>query len=164
MAVMTGFLDSVEIAPDDPAAPDAALLLRAHAEHAEAHSPPGACHYLDADALAQPDVTFFTARAGGLLMGCAALKALPGAEGEIKSMHVARSARERGIGRALLERLISEAGARGWSRLSLETGASDGFAASRALYLACGFRMSGPFAGYAENDFSVFMTRTLQPR
>ncbi len=161
---MADFLDSVEIAPGDPGSPDAALLLRAHAEHAEAHSPPGKCHYLGPDALKNPDVTFYTARAGGLLMGCAALKALPGAEGEIKSMHVARAARERGIGRALLERLIEDARARGWSRLNLETGASQGFAASRALYLACGFRIGGAFAGYAENGFSVFMTRTLQTR
>lgn len=146
-------------------APVAALLAR-HAAHAEANSPPGSCHYFDAGRLTRSDITLWTARADGAVLGCVALQERPGRspderEGELKSLHVAEAARGRGIGRVLVETVLSAARARGLARVRLETGGSPGFAASRALYAATGFTVCGPFADYADNGFSVFMVRAL---
>ncbi|MEO1275136.1 MAG: GNAT family N-acetyltransferase [Pseudomonadota bacterium] len=63
------------------------------------------------------------------------LSALGAAEaGEIKSMHTAAEARGRGIGAALLSHILSEARARGYTALYLETGSNEGYAAARALH------------------------------
>ena len=59
------------------------------------------------------------------------------------------------------EAQLAEAQSRGYARLSLETGAEPAFAPARALYQRFGFALCAPFAGYAEDPNSVFMTRTL---
>jgi putative acetyltransferase len=45
--------------------------------------------------------------------------------------------------------------------LSLETGAMDYFAPAHSLYGRFGFARCAPFASYAEDPNSVFMTREL---
>jgi len=64
-------------------------------------------------------------------------------------------------GRAVLEHLLGVARARGYSRVSLETGATEDFAPAHRLYLAYGFVDCGPFADYREDPFSRFMTLEL---
>jgi putative acetyltransferase len=49
----------------------------------------------------------------------------------------------------------------GFSRLSLETGATDPFRSARRLYEKFGFGYCGPFADYRLDPLSVFMTRAL---
>lgn len=73
-------------------------------------------------------------------------------------MHTAESARRKGVGSAILRRIIAAARARGMSRLSLETGSWPYFAPARALYAAHGFVECEPFAGYGPDPNSVFMT------
>jgi len=53
------------------------------------------------------------------------------------------------------------AGARGYQRVSLETGAMDAFAPARALYLKAGFTPCAPFGQYTVNPYSVCMTLAL---
>ena len=149
------------IAEDDPLAEDAQALLEAHGAFATANSPPDTCHFLDPQSLAGPDMTFFTARENGALLGCVALKTLGEGRGEIKSMHVSAASRGRGVARALLEALIEAARARGLTWLGLETGRSDGFAPSRALYAAAGFGPCPPFGAYQCGTFSYCMSREL---
>jgi putative acetyltransferase len=124
-------------------------------------SPPEACHVLPIDGLRDPDVTFWSAREDGLLMGVGALKALGPEHGEVKSMRTAPAALGRGVGRAILHHIIAEARSRGYRRLSLETGSTEPFAAAVRLYESEGFVPSGPFAGYRETPFTRFFTRLL---
>lgn len=148
---------------DNLTRPEVAALLEAHLEVMRAVSPPGSVHALDLDALRAPEVTFWTVRVGGELLGCGALKELDPAHGEIKSMHTAAAARGRGVARLLLEHIVAEARWRGYRRLSLETGSTPDFAAAHALYRGFGFAECGPFADYAPDPFSLFMTLELAP-
>ena len=154
---MTGFVVAVE----DPRAVDVRALLEAHLAFAREHSPPEDVHALDVDGLTANDVSFFSIRQEGRLLGVGALKALDGAHAEIKSMHTAAAARDRGVGRAMLGHLLVLARERGCTRVSLETGTMAAFAPARALYASAGFEMREPFAGYWDSPHSVCMTLDL---
>lgn len=153
--------DALEIRRDDLGGPEIAAFLAAHLADMRATSPPESTHALDLDALRRPDVRFWSARLDGRLVGCAALRSLDAAHGEIKSMRVDPAVRGRGIGAALLRHLLAEARTAGFERLSLETGAMDFFAPARALYARHGFVECRPFGDYREDPNSVFMTRRL---
>ena len=77
-------------------------------------------------------------------------------------MHTAEEARGRGIGRAMLDHLIGVARERGFSRVSLETGSMAYFAPARTLYQRHGFQECEPFAAYAPDRNSIFMTLDLR--
>ena len=59
--------------------------------------------------------------------------------------------------------MVTEARARGYERLSLETGAQPPFDAARRLYASAGFTVCGPFGDYREDPNSVFMQLRLAP-
>lgn len=141
--------------------PDVRELLALHFAEMRADSPPEACHVLPIDQLADPAIRFFSLREHGALLGVGALKTLDPGHGEIKSMRTAQAALGRGVGRALLDRLIAEAVAAGMSRLSLETGNSRLFDAANRLYLAAGFERCTPFGGYCDTPFTYFYTRAI---
>ena len=149
------------IAADDPRAPDVTALLQRHLEFAHETTPAEFVFALDVDGLADPAVTFCSARRGGELLGVGALKELDASHGELKSMHTAAVARGQGIGAAVVEHLVELARRRGYDRVSLETGSQDAFAPARALYARTGFVVCGPFADYPDSPTSVFMTRPL---
>jgi putative acetyltransferase len=115
----------------------------------------------DADALAAPHVSFFTATSGGHLVGCGALAQLDDERGEIKSMHVREAARGQGIAGALLARVEEHAKGLGLRTLWLETGVTEHFAAAQALYRAHGYEACGPFGSYADNGHSAFFAKSL---
>ncbi len=149
------------IRQDDLKGPEIAALLRAHLDHAAAHSPPASIHALDLDRLRAPEITFWSVWEGGDLVGCGALKELAADHGEIKSMHTARAHRGKGVAARLVAHILEVARARGYRRVSLETGTMDGFAPARALYSRFGFRVCPPFAQYREDPNSVCMTLVL---
>lgn len=151
----------MEIALDDPLASDVRALLEEHLADMIATSPPESVHALDPHTLAGPGMSFFTARDGGVLLGCGALKRLTDRHGEIKSMRTAAAARGRGVASAMLTRLLQEAASRGWTRLSLETGVEDYFAPARRLYERHGFERCAPFADYTDDPNSVYYTRVV---
>ena len=148
---------------DDPRSPDVRALLDRHLAFALETSPPEHAFALDVDGLLDPAISFYSCRLSGELLGIGALKELDPAHGEIKSMHTAAAARGRGVGRAMLTRLLSVARARGYARVSLETGTMAEFAAARALYASAGFVFCPPFADYAASPDNCFMTVTLTP-
>jgi putative acetyltransferase len=154
----------MQIRVDDLQGADIGELLRTHLENSRRWSPPESIHALDLDALRSPEVTFFTAWDGPTLLGCGALRELDALHGEVKSMHTAARHRRRGVAAAILEHLIDEACARGYRRLSLETGSMDAYAPARALYAHFGFAICGPFAQYVADRNSAFMTRELAAR
>lgn len=151
----------MDIRIDDLRGPEIKALLEEHLRHMHELSPPESVHALDLDKLRQPDITFWTIWDGEQLMGCGALKQLSDTEGELKSMRTPEARRGHGAARAILNHIIETARARGLSRLSLETGSQPGFEPARRLYASAGFEVCGPFADYAEDPFSVFMTRVL---
>ncbi|WNG62982.1 GNAT family N-acetyltransferase [Archangium gephyra] len=140
--------------------PTRALIAR-HLSGMHANSPPESVHAFDIDKLRQPGVTFWSAWYGEEIAGCGALKHLDASRGELKSMRVADAFLGRGVGRAMLEHLIAEARKRGMRNLWLETGSSAAFIPALRLYESAGFVRCGPFDGYTDDPFSVFMTREL---
>jgi putative acetyltransferase len=149
------------ISVDDPRAHDVRQLLAAHLAFAHEHSPPEDVHALDVGDLLDPSVTFFSYRLEGRLLGVGALKRLDSFHAELKSMHTDVRARRRGVGRAMVDHLISAARARGFRRLSLETGTMSAFEPARALYAGVGFVPCGPFGTYIPSPNSTFMTLWL---
>ncbi len=154
---------AVDISVDDPRSPDVLALLAEHLRDMFASSPPESVHALDPDALAQPSITFWTARdaATGALLGCGALKQHGPAMGELKSMRTSEAARGHGVATALLGVIVAECRARGIRELNLETGTQDYFEPARRLYAKNGFRERGPFADYADDPNSAYFTMTL---
>ena len=145
---------------DDLSHPAVHALLSEHLANMYELSPPESVFALDLSKLKSPDITFWTAWDGELLLGCA-LKALSSTHGEIKSMRTPAKLRGRGAGRAVLERIVDTARARGYTLLSLETGTHPAFGAAQQLYRRAGFQECGPFAGYKEDPHSLFMELRL---
>ncbi len=154
-------MPTLEIAAEDPRAPDVLALLDTHLAFAHATTPPEAVHALEHAALSEPHVTFFTARRGARLLGVSALRELGPAHAEVKSMHVAAAARGQGVGRAMLNHLLEVARGRAYRRLSLETGSGEDFAPARALYAQAGFEHCEAFGEYPASEHSSFMTLEL---
>jgi putative acetyltransferase len=151
----------VHIEVDDPTRADVLELLTEHLADMYATSPPESVHALDPAALTAPAITFWTARLDGALLGCGALKELEPSHGEIKSMRTGHAARGRGVATAILGHILRTAAARGYRRLSLETGSQEFFVPARRLYQRHGFAECPAFGDYAPDDNSVFMTRTV---
>jgi putative acetyltransferase len=151
----------MEIRVDDLRGPAVRALLEDHLAEMHRHSPPESVHALDLDGLRKPGITFWTAWAGGALMGCGALKELERTHGEVKTMRTAPEHRRQGVAKAMLAHILAEAERRRYHRLSLETGSMDAFRPARELYESFGFSYCPPFGDYAEDPNSVFLTRVL---
>ena len=139
---------------DDLTGPEIRALLEAHLRNMRSISPPESVHALDLDALRRPEISFWTVWSGPELMGCGALKELDPRHGEIKSMRTAGAHRRKGVAQAVLQHILDVAAARGYRRLSLETGAQDAFEPARRLYARFGFSFCPPFGSYAEDPNS----------
>ena len=146
---------------DDLSRPAVHALLNEHLQHMHTLSPADSVHALDLERLRKPEITFWTAWDGPLLLGCGALKELDATHGEVKSMRTPAALRRRGAARAILAHMIEVARSRGYARLSLETGSTDDFMPAQKLYEQFGFGLCGPFAHYVEDPYSVFMTLRL---
>ena len=151
----------IDIRTDDLAAEATRTLIARHLHGMHDSSPPESVHALDADGLRHPAITFWSAWIDGELAGIGALKEIDAERGELKSMRVDDRFLGLGVGRAILRRIVAEARARGLTSLWLETGATEDFVPALRLYASEGFVPCGPFEGYAEDPFSVFMTRAL---
>lgn len=150
-----------DITLDDPRADDVRRLLERHVAFALAQTPPEDSHALDADALVEPGVTFFSYRRNGELLAVGALKTLDPDHAEVKSMHTVEAARGQGIGRAMVDHLVAIARERGFRRVSLETGTGPVFAPARSLYAGAGFVPCEPFGDYRRTDNNFYMTMSL---
>jgi putative acetyltransferase len=152
----------MKILPGDLDDPRVRSLLEHHLATARAATAPGSHHALDVEGLKAPDISFWTAWDGEVLLGTGALKRLSSDHGEVKSMHTAEACRRNGVARAMLLYLIDAARSLGMSRLSLETGSWAYFEPARALYRSVGFVECAPFGEYARDPNSVFMSLDLR--
>ena len=151
----------MEIIVDDLSGPEIAAFLEEHVNEMKSVTPPESKHALDLEGLRKPEITFWTVWDGGVLIACGALKELDATHGEIKSMRTAASQRGKGVASRLLQHILDEARARGYRRVSLETGAFPFFEPARSLYAGFGFTRCPPFSTYEEDPNSVFMTLML---
>ena len=150
-----------QIRLDDLTGPEPTALLQLHLDEMHQWSPPESVHAMPIERLRAPDVTFYSAWHGDSLAACGALKQIDPAHGELKSMRAHPDYRGRGAGKAILTHLLAEARARGYTRVSLETGRPAQFLPARRLYESHGFAECPPFGSYAADPFSICMTRVL---
>jgi putative acetyltransferase len=143
---------------ESPRAVGVAELIAALDGYLSALYPPSSNHFLDLDQLARPDIRFFVARRDGAPLACGALRVAAG-YGEVKRMYVAPSARGEGLGRAILQRIESEAARAGLGVMRLETGIHQ--AEALALYRSAGYVDCGPFGEYQCDPLSLFMEKRL---
>jgi putative acetyltransferase len=151
----------LRIRVDDLSGENTRALIAFHLSGMHDTSPPESVHALDIEGLRDPSITFWSAWIDGDLAGIGALKTIDAERGELKSMRVDDRFRGSGVGRALLHHIVDVARARGMKSLWLETGSPDEFVPAQRLYESEGFVRCGPFEGYTDDPFSVFMTRTL---
>ena len=151
----------LSFARESPVAPDLARLMARHTADMHADTPPESIHMMDATQLAVDDVSFYVLRQYGEPIGMGAFKRFAPDHAEIKSMHVLAEYRGLGLSQLILDKLLSEAGAVGIQRLSLETGSQPMFEPARKLYRRAGFAECPPFGAYGPDPNSVFMTRPL---
>ncbi len=151
----------MDIRPGDPTDPRVLALLQDHLVNMRRNSPPARVHALAPEALSSPDITFWCGWSDGVLAGCGALKELSNHHGEIKSMMTSLHCLRQGVASTMLRYIITEATARGYRRLSLETGSGKTFVPAQRLYCKQGFEYCGPFAQYVDDGFAVFMTKEL---
>jgi putative acetyltransferase len=150
-----------EIREDDLSGKDTRALLRLHLEGMHANSPPGTVFALDLSGLQDPQVTVWTVRWGQQVVGVGALKALGHHCGELKSMRTHPDHLRQGVAALLLDNMIAQARARGWNRLSLETGSGTAFDPALALYRSRGFVDGEAFSDYERSPFNQFLHLSL---
>lgn len=146
---------------DDLSRPEVIALVEHHLRSMHEISPPDQVFALDLSGLRHPSVSFWTVWDGDDLLGMGGLKHLDDTHGEIKSMRTAPAALRRGAAKAMLAHIVREAKARGYRRLSLETGSNAPFAPAWAMYDRAGFVPCGPFAGYTDTSFSRYFALDL---
>jgi putative acetyltransferase len=109
--------------------------------------PPEQRHGIPIERLFEPHVHFYVARLDGAAVGCGAF-ALSGDHAEVKRMFTKPALRGRGVARALLSHIESDARQAGFAMLQLETGIFQPEAIR--LYEAYGFRRCEAFGPYRD--------------
>ena len=92
---------------------DIQALISIHKAFCETVSPPEACYAVTTRTPELAGYRYWLASEDGAPLGCIALKRLDATHGEVKTMHVLKAARGKGVGRALVDRLAREASAAG---------------------------------------------------
>ncbi|WP_298918009.1 GNAT family N-acetyltransferase [uncultured Algimonas sp.] len=139
-------------------------LTAVHETFCAAHTPTGSGHALSAEKPDRADEqgpVFWLALQDDRPVGCIGLRTLSEGRAELKTLHVLEEARGGGIAAQLLQHCVAAARADGVQHLLLETGRSDGFAASQRFYARHGFAACEPYGPYVGDPFSYCMARLL---
>ncbi|MBP6014989.1 MAG: GNAT family N-acetyltransferase [Alphaproteobacteria bacterium] len=120
-------------------------------------------HGFSIDRVFATGLLFFLAKLDGQAVGCGGI-AFDDGYAELKRMYVRPTARGRGVAQAVLERLEAEAKAKGYKRLTLETG--DVQHAAIKVYERAGFAVCAPFGEYLALpphtiERSIFMAKAI---
>ncbi|WP_214481948.1 GNAT family N-acetyltransferase [Bacillus sp. SM2101] len=151
----------MDIKLDDLTGTEITSLIEEHVHNMGIHYPDDINYGFNIEDLKKPEITFWSAWEQNELVGCGALIELDSQHGELKSMKKVPSHLRKGVAKQILEHIIEEAKKRGYTRLSLGTGAMEAFEAARKLYENYGFEYCKPFSDYEEDPYSVFMTKEL---
>lgn len=151
----------LRIADCDPGHPDTARLIARSDALMSALYPAESNHFDGPDTLRQANVRFVAAWAGERVVGCGAVKCLPGppAYGEIKRVFVDEAVRGRGIARAIMAVLEASLLDHGIALVRLETGIHQPEAIG--LYRRLGYVERPPFGDYRPDPLSLFMEKRL---
>jgi len=137
------------------------LIGALNAELSALYPEPGVTHFtLTEEDVAPGNGIFLVARIGEEALGCGALRRWNEREAELKRMYVAKEARGRGVGRALLEGLEAEARRLGVTRMVLETGIRQ--TAAEKLYRRAGYDVVPNFPQY-QTSIALCMAKELAP-
>lgn len=137
-------------------------LLALHRAESRATTPAHNAHSLDSAALsASSQISFYSAWDGDTLLGIGALRELDPSHGELKSMRTVPAHLRKGVSTAILDHILAVARARGYRRLSLETGTAPMFGPANTMYESRGFIDCPPFAGYPPSPHNRFMSIVL---
>ena len=149
----------MRIAIERPDQPDVLQLIEALDAYQIPLYPLESHHGIDINALRAPNVLFAVVRDDEQqALACGAIVLGP-EYAELKRMFVRPEHRGKGIARALLAYLESEAAARNCNTFVLETGIRQPEALS--LYTKAGYVRCDPFGGYVHDPFSVFMRKVI---
>lgn len=121
-----------------------ALITELEAELSEGFEPHQQ-HGLSIDKIFQPHINFYIARVDGVALGCGGV-AFDEGFAELKRMFVRPAARGKGVAQAVLAQLERDARAKGYTRLTLETG--DTLGPAQRLYERAGFVRCEAFGHY----------------
>jgi putative acetyltransferase len=146
---------------EDPLTEDVRALLQRHLDFCRQVTPAEHSYALNVEKLRTPEITVFTTREQGVLLGVGALKVFEPGHGELKSMHTSAESRGKGVGRAMVNHILERAKEMGLTRVSLETGTHPPFAPARELYAKCGFVPCEAFGDYTLSEYNTCMTKAL---
>ena len=142
-----------EVAPD---AEDAVQLIGELDAHLMAHPYPAQSrHAFSIDKLLRERVVFFITHYEGHLAGCGGIKLFGAEYGEVKRMYVRPEFRGKGLGKAMLNRLVDHARSKDVDLLRLETGIYE--VEAIGLYERFGFQRRGPFGEYVDDPMTVYL-------
>ncbi|MBT9490065.1 MAG: GNAT family N-acetyltransferase [Rubrivivax sp.] len=158
--------DAALIRRERPDHPQVVALLAELDQYLASLYPPEANHIMDVQALLASEVHFFVAESGGQLLGCGAVRCMPGEPatggrpyGEIKRMMTLPAARGQGLAAALMQQLEAVLREQGITLALLETGEEQ--QAAVRLYQRCGYVRRPAYGGYPDNGLSVFFEKHL---
>jgi putative acetyltransferase len=144
----------------DPRMPEVIALIAELDRYMQGLYPAESNHLVDVETLARPEVHFFAASVDGRSCGCGAIMIQAEGYAEVKRIFVSPKARGLGLGRRIVETLITAARAQGLALMRLETGTLQPEALG--LFESSGFVRRPSFGDYpADDPYSVFMERRV---
>lgn len=133
-------------------------FLADHLADMDGTAPPESQHALPFERLLAPGVRLFAMFVDGRPVATGALAYVEEGHEELKSMRTDPALRGRGLGRQMLDFLLTDAAARSIRRVSLETGRDAFFAPARAMYARAGFTACAPFGRYVDDPESCYLS------
>jgi GNAT superfamily N-acetyltransferase len=149
----------VAITQERPDTSDATSLILELEAILDPLYPPASRHGFSVDRLIAEGVAFFVLRDNDIPAGCAGIKLIDAAYGEVKRMFTRPAFRGRGFGAFMLDHLASYAEAHAVELLRLETGIYQH--ESIRLYERVGFYRIPPFGPYTNDPLSLFYEKQL---
>ena len=153
-----------DIRPTPPDHPQVLALIAELDAYLASVYPPEENYLLDLAGLQHSSVTFLGAWMGATLVGCGAVRTMPGEPasggrpyGEIKRMFVSPAHRGLRIGARILAELESVLHAQGVDRALMETG--EELAQAARMYRAAGYVERKEFGEYPDNGSSLFLEK-----
>lgn len=150
---------SVTITLESPRQDGVVRLLELSDAYAQSLYPPESNHLVDLSTLEKPTVSFFVARNGDEIVGCAALVEAGDGTAEIKRMFVDPEARGLKVASKLMNALEALAGEKQLTAVQLETGIYQPEAIG--LYRKYGYIEIEPFGSYLPDPLSLFMEKRI---